>query len=67
MQLLAVAVKPREDESHVQFESSAMLLLTGHAGMSGIVSYLEVSTVTEVSCCVNERPICLVERPPSLK
>ena len=51
MQLLAVAVKPRDDEGHVQFESSATLLLTGHAGMAGILSCLEVRTVTEVPRC----------------
>ena len=69
LQLLAVAVKPLEDEGHVQLESSAMLLLTGHAGMSGIMSHLEVRTVTEVSRCAHlhawpKRPVCFVERPP---
>ncbi len=53
MQLLAVAVKPREDEGHVQFESTATLLLTGHAGKPGIVSCLEVRTITEVTHCAH--------------
>ena len=53
MQLLAVAVKLREDEGPVQLGSPTTLLLTGHAGMSGIVSYLEVRTVAEVSRCTH--------------
>ena len=37
----------------MQFESSATLLLTGHAGMFGILSYLEVRTGTEVTRCAH--------------
>eukprot|EP00891_Asterochloris_glomerata_P006915 jgi/Astpho2/6915/Aster-01782 len=55
MQLLAVAVKPREDEGHVQFESSATMLLTGHAGKPGIVSCLETGEESSESKPKNKK------------